>query len=165
MAVGTLNFDMQDDGNVSQDVPTAAGEPALPSTDAATSLRMARQRTRDTAPEIALRRALHRLGYRYRVDAPLPGMPRRKADILFTSRRIAVFVDGCFWHGCPEHATWPARNGDWWESKLRKNIARDLDTTERLTAEGWTVVRIWEHESLDEALATVLQHLPPRKAT
>lgn len=138
-----------------------AGESGSPATDATTSRRMARQRTRDTAAEIALRRALHRLGYRYRVDAPLPGMPRRRADMLFTGRRLAVFVDGCFWHGCPAHATWPASNADWWESKLRANIARDRDTTERLRVGGWTVVRIWEHESLDEALGKVLAHLPP----
>jgi DNA mismatch endonuclease (patch repair protein) len=123
---------------------------------------MSKQRTRDTAPEIALRRALHRLGYRYRVDVPLPGIPRRRADIVFTARRIAVFVDGCFWHGCPEHATWPANNAAWWASKLKANIERDRDTTARLVANGWTVVRIWEHERLDEALATVLRHLPPR---
>lgn len=124
---------------------------------------MARQRTRDTLAEITLRQALHRLGYRYRVDAPLPGIPRRRADILFTARKLAVFVDGCFWHGCPEHATWPANNAAWWQSKLTTNIERDRDTTQRLTNDGWTVLRIWEHESLDEAVAKVLRELPPRR--
>lgn len=81
---------------------------------------------------------------------------------MFTARRVAVFVDGCFWHGCPEHATWPANNAVWWELKLKANIERDQDTTARLVKSGWTVVRIWEHEGLDEALVAVMRHLPPR---
>lgn len=144
------------------DERVVGGSLSPPTTDAATSRRMSRQRTRDTAPEVALRRALHRLGYRYLVDAPLPGMPRRRADIVFTARKVAVFVDGCFWHGCPEHGTWPVKNGAWWESKLKANLERDRDTTARLEEIGWTVVRIWEHEGPDEALAAVLRHLPPR---
>ncbi|MGJ3508931.1 very short patch repair endonuclease [Enemella sp. A6] len=133
-----------------------------PVTDAATSARMSRQKTRDTGPELALRRALHRMGYRYRVDAALPGMPRRRADLLFPGPKVAVFVDGCFWHGCPEHATRPTRNSTWWEQKLTGNVERDRDTTEHLTALGWTVVRVWEHESAEDALALVLAHLPAR---
>lgn len=122
---------------------------------------MSQQRTRDTAPEVALRRALHRLGYRYLVDRPLPGMPRRRGDIVFPGRKIAVFIDGCFWHGCPEHGSWPANNAAWWESKLKANLERDRDTTARLQEIGWTVVRIWEHEEPDQALAAVLRYLPP----
>ncbi|EME14427.1 very short patch repair endonuclease [Rhodococcus triatomae] len=114
---------------------------------AATRDRMSAQRRRDTAPELALRRELHRRGRRYRVDrAPLPGM-RRRADLVFPGERVAVFVDGCFWHSCPEHATSPKNNADWWAEKLAGNVARDRDTDTRLAAAGWTVVRVWEHEN------------------
>jgi DNA mismatch endonuclease, patch repair protein len=107
---------------------------------------MSRQRRRDTAPEIALRRQLHARGLRYRVAWPIPGLSRRTVDIAFTRARLAVFVDGCFWHSCPEHATYPSANGAWWAAKLAANQQRDRTTTEHLEASGWTVVRIWEHE-------------------
>ncbi len=110
------------------------------------SARMSRQRRRDTAPEIALRRILHARGRRFRVDAPLPGIPRRRADILFSGSKVAVFVDGCFWHSCPEHETHPVTNGDWWASKLTRNFERDRDTDRRLTDLGWTSLRVWEHQ-------------------
>jgi DNA mismatch endonuclease (patch repair protein) len=103
------------------------------------------QRRRDTAPEVALRSELHRLGLRFRVDAPLPGL-RRRADVLFTKSRVAVFIDGCFWHGCPEHGTWPKNNAEWWRRKIEANKARDADTEEQLNASGWLVVRAWEHD-------------------
>lgn len=106
---------------------------------------MSRQRIRDTAPEVALRRELHRRGLRYRVEFPLP-IPRRRADIAFPKRRVAIFVDGCFWHGCPVHVTSPKTNGDWWTKKLAANKCRDEDTNARLEAAGWVVVRMWEHE-------------------
>lgn len=112
---------------------------------------MARQRTRDTNPEVALRRILHSRGLRYRLDRPLPGLPRRRADITFTRQRVAVFVDGCFWHACPEHGTWPKRNDEWWATKIRRNIERDRETDAHLRTYGWTVIRIWEHEAADEA--------------
>lgn len=86
------------------------------------------------------------MGLRFRVHHPLPGMPRRTCDVAFPGRRIAVFLDGCFWHGCPIHATWPKANGAWWEAKLLANRRRDADTDERLRAQGWTVLRFWEHE-------------------
>src|SRR5687768_15754096 len=86
-------------------------------TDPSTSLRMSRQARRDTAPELRLRKLLFARGLRYRVDAPLPGMPRRRADVLFTRRHVAVFVDGCFWHSCPIHGTVPRSNRDWWVAK------------------------------------------------
>lgn len=118
----------------------------MPRTDAATSARMAKQRRRDTEPEVALRRELHRVGLRYFVDkAPLPGM-RRRADVVFPRRLVAVYVDGCFWHSCPQHATHPKNNAQWWADKLAANVARDRDTDRRLAEAGWTVVRIWEHE-------------------
>lgn len=120
----------------------------LTSVDAATARRMSRQRTRDTEPEVLLRRELHRRGLRYRVDAALPGMPRRRADILFTRAQVAVFVDGCFWHGCPQHKTTPINNRAWWVDKLARNIERDGQTDSHLRSLGWTVIRVWEHEDL-----------------
>ncbi|MEV6068496.1 very short patch repair endonuclease [Nocardia sp. NPDC052001] len=127
-----------------------------PITDAATSARMAKQRRVDTKPEMALRRELHRRGARFFVDrAPLPKM-RRRADIVFPRRKVAVFVDGCFWHSCPQHATSPKNNAEFWAEKLAGNVARDRDTDARLTAQGWTVVRVWEHESAQAAADLVL---------
>lgn len=117
--------------------------------------RMSRQRRRDTQPELRLRRELHRRGLRFRVDLPLPELPRRRADIVFTRARIAVFVDGCFWHSCPDHATRPAHNAEWWSEKLAKNVARDRETDQRLTAAGWTVLRFWEHTDPVEAADAV----------
>ncbi|MFD7336517.1 very short patch repair endonuclease [Streptomyces violascens] len=111
------------------------------------SARMSRQGSRDTAPELAVRKLLHAAGLRYRVNVPVPGMPRRTIDIAFGRAKIAVFMDGCFWHGCPQHATQPKANAEWWRAKLGKNMARDRETTEHLTAAGWTVLRFWEHES------------------
>ena len=116
-----------------------------------TSARMARQHRRDTEPELLLRRELHRLGFRYRVDHPLPGLPRRRADVLFTRARVAVFVDGCFWHGCPEHKTSPANNAAWWATKLARNVERDRETDAHLLALGWKVLRVWEHEDMQQA--------------
>ncbi|MCU1614233.1 MAG: very short patch repair endonuclease [Frankiales bacterium] len=107
---------------------------------------MSRQPRRDTAPEVALRRELHRRGLRFRVDWPLPGQPRRRADVAFTRRHVAVFVDGCFWHACPDHRTAPASNADWWAAKLEKNVRRDRDTDQHLDRLGWTILRFWEHE-------------------
>lgn len=114
------------------------------------------QRTRDTAPEVAVRKALHALGLRYRVDrAPLRGL-RRRADIVFGAARVAVYVDGCFWHGCPEHGNpRPASNGQYWSTKIAGNRARDEDTDRRLAAAGWAVVRAWEHEPVADVAARV----------
>ncbi len=114
--------------------------------DVSVASRMSRQARRDTKPELALRRELHKRGLRYRVDWPLPGMPRRRADIAFTSKRVAVFVDGCYWHSCPEHKTQPSNNADWWTTKLARNVERDRDTDAHLVGLGWRVLRIWEHE-------------------
>jgi DNA mismatch endonuclease (patch repair protein) len=115
---------------------------------------MERQARRDTKPEVALRRAVWRLGLRYRVDlAPVPG--RRRADLVFTRARVAVYVDGCFWHRCPDHGTMPRANGAWWLAKLDANVARDRDTDSRLREQGWTAVRIWEHEDAGSAAARV----------
>ncbi|MDQ3577542.1 MAG: very short patch repair endonuclease [Actinomycetota bacterium] len=111
-----------------------------------TRARMSRQRSRDTGTEIALRRALHAMGLRYRVHRrPLPAV-RREADIVFGPSRVAVFVDGCFWHACPAHATWPKRNAEFWRAKIEGNRARDRDTDATMTAAGWLPLRVWEHE-------------------
>jgi DNA mismatch endonuclease (patch repair protein) len=83
-------------------------------------------------------------------------MPRRRADITFSAKRVVVFVDGCFWHGCPEHGTSPRNNGAWWADKLRKNVERDRETDAYLSASGWTVVRIWEHEEPEAAILRVI---------
>lgn len=107
---------------------------------------MLSNRQRDTTPELRVRGLLHAAGLRYRVDyAPLGG--RRRADVVFTGRRVAVFIDGCFWHGCPEHATLPKTNSDYWLPKLERNIERDRATDALLREAGWTVLRYWEHES------------------
>lgn len=118
--------------------------------DSATSRRMSQQRRSGTNPEIALRRQLWRMGLRYRIDHRILG-GRRRIDIAFTQAKVAVFVDGCFWHACPEHATSPANNAGWWAEKLAANVRRDRNTDSRLEECGWTVVRVWEHESADEA--------------
>jgi len=110
---------------------------------------------RDTRPEIALRRGLHARGYRYRVDyPPVPGL-RRRADVVFTRRRVAVFVDGCYWHGCPEHYAAPVTNAAYWSGKVARNRARDADTDARLREAGWRPVRVWEHEPVEAAIAAV----------
>lgn len=144
-------------GNDSPDAValTSTGRtPVLPSRhDGGTTLlatpaspRMSRQRIRDTEPEMALRRELHAHGMRYRVGYPVPGNRRRSIDIAFVGVRLAVFVDGCFWHGCPAHATWPKTNAEWWESKIRTNRVRDADTGRLLREHGWACLRLWEHE-------------------
>lgn len=113
---------------------------------------MSRQRRRDTGPELALRRALHALGLRFRVQLrELPGRP----DVALTRARVAVFVDGCFWHRCPEHAIAPKANADWWEQKLSRNVDRDREVDRRLRQLGWEVVRVWEHEQPDRAAEQV----------
>lgn len=121
--------------------------------------RMERQRRRDTKPELAIREILWQRGLRYRVDFPPLGGVRRRADLVFTRAKVAVFVDGCFWHSCPEHGTVPKSNREWWLSKLAANRSRDRDTDIRLKAAGWTVVRIWEHENPEVAANAVVQSL------
>ncbi|MBA2955084.1 DNA mismatch endonuclease Vsr [Nocardioides sp. MAH-18] len=112
-------------------------------------------RSRDTAPELAIRRRLHAVGLRFRVAyRPEPRL-RRTADIVFTKRRIAVFIDGCYWHACPEHGTVARANASYWSEKLERNVARDADTTNQLIAAGWTVLRFWEHEDPEEVAAKV----------
>ena len=101
---------------------------------------------RDTPAELALRRELHRRGFRYRVNTPLPEVTRGRPDLVFPTEKVAVFVDGCFWHSCPEHATTPKRNRNWWVQKLAANVERDRRHDEELREGGWKVIRLWEHE-------------------
>jgi DNA mismatch endonuclease (patch repair protein) len=108
---------------------------------------MRRNRRRDTGPELALRRVLHQMGLRYRIDYAVR-TPQRlvRPDVVFTRARLAVFVDGCFWHCCPVHGTAPRANTDYWAPKLARNVQRDRAVDEALVAAGWRVLRAWEHE-------------------
>ncbi|QXN89815.1 very short patch repair endonuclease [Nocardia iowensis] len=120
------------------------------------SRNMRANRRSDTKPEIALRSALHRLGYRYRKDLRLDlGSVKVRPDIVFTARKVAVFVDGCFWHVCPEHGRNPTTNEWYWAPKLRRNIERDRAADVALAEAGWQVVRLWEHETLERAVTAV----------
>lgn len=116
---------------------------------------------RDTPCELALRSAIHNLGLRYRVDWRFPGL-RQRADLAFVSAKVAVFVDGCFWHGCPRHGTWPKANAAWWRAKIEGNISRDRRTTRALRAAGWQVIRIWEHEDFARAARKVAAAVRPQ---
>ena len=122
---------------------------------------MRANRRTDTKPELALRHALHRLGYRYRKDyrLDLDSGRRVRPDIAFTARKVAVFVDGCFWHACPEHGSKPRANEWYWGPKLIKNVERDRVNDAALILAGWTVVRLWEHVPIDEAVGTVVTAL------
>src|SRR6201992_289713 len=118
---------------------------------AGVSERMSRVRRRDTAPELELRSELHRRGFRYpAAPRPLEGTPSR-ADLVFGPAKVAVYVDGCFWHSCPEHGTMPRSNEEFWQEQLAPNPARDAAVNEALAAAGWTVVRVWEHEEIEAA--------------
>src|SRR6266404_5015040 len=129
-----------------------------------TSRRMAATRGRDNPRERALRSALHRRGLRFRLHRRLiPDNRRRTVDIVLVRQRIAVFLDGCFWHGCPRHGTQSKTNARWWREKLQDNRARDRDSARRLRALGWTVLRIWEHESIERA-AALIQRTATRRA-
>ncbi|MGW3420270.1 very short patch repair endonuclease [Streptomyces phaeochromogenes] len=117
-------------------------------------------RSRDTKPEWLIRRLVHAQGLRYRVSArPIPDL-RRTADLVFRPAKVAVFVDGCYWHGCPEHYVPPRTNSGYWSEKVLRNVKRDRDTDQRLSDAGWLVLRFWEHEQsetcADKIAATVL---------
>ena len=125
---------------------------------------MQQQRRRDTRPEVALRRSLHAAGLRYRVELPVIPTLHRRADIVFGPTKVAVFVDGCFWHMCPQHATSPKANADWWRQKLERNRERDRDTDRMLLAQGWLPVRVWEHENMAEAAVRVAEAVRRRRS-
>lgn len=117
--------------------------------------RFAEQRREGTGPEMELRRALHARGLRYRVAYPVPGLQRRSIDVAFLGPRVAVFVDGCFWHGCPQHFVPPKANAQWWADKIERNRARDQETVRHLATQGWRSIRLWEHEPVEEMSAAV----------
>ncbi|MEX1142786.1 MAG: very short patch repair endonuclease [Thermoleophilaceae bacterium] len=128
------------------------------------SRRMRANRRSGTRPEVALRSALHALGLRFRKDHPIR-LPDRvvRPDVVFTRQRLAVFVDGCFWHRCPTHGTAPRANSDYWGPKLARNVERDRKVDRSLTAAGWRVVRAWEHEDPAAVALTVDQAIRPRR--
>jgi DNA mismatch endonuclease, patch repair protein len=130
--------------------PMATPSPRPGASSPEIQCRMKHQRRRDTKPEAALRSELWRRGLRYRVDVKVVGR-RRRVDIAFTRAKVAVFVDGCFWHRCPEHGSLPKANRAWWTEKLEANERRDRDTNNELVAAGWLVIRIWEHADPIEA--------------
>jgi len=124
---------------------------------------MSKQKSRNTGIEMKLRKILHGAGLRYRVHRrPVKGV-RREADLVFGPARVAVFVDGCFWHGCPEHATWPKNNADFWREKIETNRRRDADTDARLDEAGWLALRIWEHETAETAADRVVAAVRARR--
>ncbi|APS21375.1 DNA mismatch repair protein Vsr [Streptomyces sp. Tue 6075] len=120
-------------------------------------------RSRDTKPERLIRRLVHANGLRYRVAArPLPDL-RRTADMVFRPAKVAVFIDGCYWHGCPEHYVSPKTNPGYWSEKVARNVARDRDTDERLSAAGWLVLRFWEHQSSDACALSIISAVRERR--
>ncbi|WP_346126716.1 very short patch repair endonuclease [Lentzea roselyniae] len=121
-------------------------------------------RSKDTGPEMMLRRLLHQRGLRYRVDTRPIAQVRRKADVVFPGDRVAVFVDGCFWHGCPDHHRPATTNADFWREKINGNKARDADTNKMLQAAGWAVIRVWEHEDVRQAAERIEQILRETRA-
>ena len=132
-------------------------------TSAETSSRMRRQRRRDTGPELELRKAIRSHGFGYRIHIRPRSDVSREADIVFVGSMVAVFVDGCFWHGCPEHATWPRSNAGFWRDKIERNRERDLETDRLLGDAGWKVVRVWEHETTLLAVERVLAAVVSRR--
>ncbi|MFI0009975.1 very short patch repair endonuclease [Streptomyces globisporus] len=120
-------------------------------------------RSKDTKPERLIRRLVHANGLRYRVAArPLPDL-RRTADMVFRPAKVAVFIDGCYWHGCPEHYVSPKTNPGYWSEKVARNVARDRDTDERLSAAGWLVLRFWEHQSSDVCALSIISAVRERR--
>jgi DNA mismatch endonuclease (patch repair protein) len=131
----------------------------------ATRASMLGNRSRDTAPELALRRAVHALGLRYRVAARPLKQVRRTADLVFPTERVAVEVLGCFWHGCPEHFRLPATNRAYWEPKIARNRERDVELAQRLADEGWELVVVWEHDDAAAAAERVREAVVRRRVT
>jgi DNA mismatch endonuclease (patch repair protein) len=138
------------------------GNTPRPSSIAARN-RMLAARSRNTGVEIQIRKALHASGLRFRIHQRVLPDLRREADIVFRKERVAVFVDGCFWHWCPRHGTLPRANADWWVAKLQANRDRDLDTIRRLRGAGWRAIRVWEHEDPAKAASRIAKHVRARR--
>lgn len=138
--------------------------PSPPASSDAAGHRMRSTPKEGTRAELAIRRRLWSRGQRFRVQFRVPGLPRRRIDIAFPRVRLAVFVDGCFWHRCPEHYSMPRANKIWWQDKLERNVIRDAETTEHLKMLGWSVVRIWEHETPELAVDRIEAELSARAA-
>jgi len=122
-------------------------------------------RSRDTKPEIALRKLLHAMGLRYRVCAPPVRGVRRTADIVFGPARVAVEVRGCFWHGCPDHYRAPASNRQFWSDKVARNLARDAETAATFEAAGWLLVVVWEHDDVATSATHIAHVVRERRAS
>lgn len=120
-------------------------------------------RGRDTGPEMRLRSALHQRGLRYRVNRRVERGIRTTVDLAFGPAKVAVFVDGCFWHRCPEHGTMPKANSGWWSEKLAHNVARDRRNDAALTAKGWKVIRVWEHQDVEKAAELIARAVRNRR--
>lgn len=142
-----------------------AASKQVPASSPEARQRMKRVRQKNTSAESALRRELHARGLRYRLHVAVLTRPRRVADVALSSLRVAVFVDGCFWHGCPRHATWTKANADFWRSKIVANKARDFDTDRRLQKDGWAVVRAWAHEAPSAVATRVVSVVRSRRKT
>lgn len=134
-------------------------------TSEATRRSMKGNRGRDTGPEMAVRRIVHSRGLRYRVDARPIAALNRRADLVFTRVKVAVFIDGCFWHGCPDHHTVAKANANYWAQKVAKNRERDLETCERLREEGWLVLRFWEHQTASDVAEAIICAVRDRRAS
>jgi len=126
---------------------------------------MQANRRRDTRPELAIRSMLHARGLRYRIDRPIPVREGRsiRPDLVFPAARVAVFIDGCFWHGCPVHGTSPKTNADYWLPKIAENRQRDARNNASLRAEGWDVIRAWTHEAPEDVVARIAEAVDRRK--
>lgn len=136
---------------------------APPASSPAALRRMKAAKRRDTKPELQIRRRLHAQGFRYLVDARPIASVRRRADLVFRGAKVAVFVDGCFWHSCPDHGTQPKKNAEFWREKLGDNVRRDRDTDRLLRDEGWTSVRVWEHQDPDDAVDSIKRALTKKR--
>ena len=121
------------------------------------------QKTRDTTPEVLVRRLLHKAGARYRLEVRAENDLRTKPDIVFRGPRLAVYIDGCFWHGCPEHFIPPKNNAAWWQEKISANKTRDGRSRRALADRGWTVLSFWEHDDPSDVAQQVLSILAKRR--
>ncbi len=129
----------------------------------ATSVSRRMSRTRRNNPfERAVRSDLFSRGLRFRVEYPIPGMPRRSCDIAFPGSKIAIFLDGCFWHGCPEHGTRPKSNSAFWRNKIDRNAERDVETSQFLREKGWLVLRYWGHQPRQEIVGDIVSNFLQR---